>query len=247
MVLRFGLVTVMDQTIVNVALPAIGTALHFSQSSLSWVVNAYLIGFGGLLLLVGRVGDLVGRRRRSRRTRPLTCGISTRSHRMAAALGLHRACLGNCPTQEIAFLCDAVFGPRCARIFQRAKGPGTERDNRSCSRLCARSARCVRFLLALPGAPRPHVRDAAMGNWRRADMEQVRSRPTCAGVTCRRNQPSDREVALAVVLDQAKFMILGIGHHQDRPFVVVVSFASEASAQGNNEVDGSVDVIDGDV
>jgi EmrB/QacA subfamily drug resistance transporter len=57
------LMIILDQTIVNVALPSIQGDLRFSQSSLAWVVNAYLIAFGGLLLLVGRVGDLIGRRR----------------------------------------------------------------------------------------------------------------------------------------------------------------------------------------
>src|SRR6516165_10642779 len=57
------LMIVLDATIVNVALPSIQRDLGFSQSSLAWVVNAYLIAFGGLLLLVGRLGDLIGRRR----------------------------------------------------------------------------------------------------------------------------------------------------------------------------------------
>jgi EmrB/QacA subfamily drug resistance transporter len=57
------LMIVLDATIVNVALPAIRTDLHFTPASLAWVVNAYLIAFGGLLLLAGRLGDLVGRRR----------------------------------------------------------------------------------------------------------------------------------------------------------------------------------------
>jgi len=57
------LMIVLDMTIVNVALPSIRTDLHFSQSALAWVVNAYLIAFGGLLLLAGRLGDLLGRRR----------------------------------------------------------------------------------------------------------------------------------------------------------------------------------------
>jgi len=48
---------------VNVALPSIKDDLHFSPNNLSWVVNAYLIAFGGLLLLAGRIGDLVGQRR----------------------------------------------------------------------------------------------------------------------------------------------------------------------------------------
>ena len=57
------LMIVLDATIVNVALPSIQSDLGFSQSSLAWVVNAYLIPFGGLLLLAGRLGDLVGRKR----------------------------------------------------------------------------------------------------------------------------------------------------------------------------------------
>ncbi len=57
------LMIVLDATIVNVALPSIRSDLGFSQSSLAWVVNAYLISFGGLLLLAGRLGDLIGRRR----------------------------------------------------------------------------------------------------------------------------------------------------------------------------------------
>jgi EmrB/QacA subfamily drug resistance transporter len=57
------LMIVLDATIVNVALPSIQDDLGFSQSNLAWVVNAYLIAFGGLLLLAGRVGDLIGQRR----------------------------------------------------------------------------------------------------------------------------------------------------------------------------------------
>src|SRR5436309_1970639 len=56
------LMIILDMTIVNVALPSIQRDLGFTQSSLAWVVNAYLITFGGLLLLAGRLGDLVGRR-----------------------------------------------------------------------------------------------------------------------------------------------------------------------------------------
>src|SRR6202521_827280 len=57
------LLIVVDMTIVNVALPSIQRDLGFSQSGLAWVINAYLIAFGGLLLLAGRIGDLVGRKR----------------------------------------------------------------------------------------------------------------------------------------------------------------------------------------
>ena len=54
---------VLDIAIVNVALPSIQTSLHFSETNLSWVINAYTLTFGGLLLLGGRAADLLGRRR----------------------------------------------------------------------------------------------------------------------------------------------------------------------------------------
>lgn len=53
----------MDASITNVALPTIGTDLQFSQDSLSWVITAYTLTFGGFLLLGGRLTDLFGRRR----------------------------------------------------------------------------------------------------------------------------------------------------------------------------------------
>src|SRR3979411_1862543 len=57
------LLIVVDMPIVNVALPSIQKDLGFTQSGLAWVINAYLIAFGGLLLLAGRLGDLFGRKR----------------------------------------------------------------------------------------------------------------------------------------------------------------------------------------
>ena len=57
------LMIVLDVTVVNVALPSIQNDLGFTQSSLAWVVNAYLITFGGLLLLAGRFGDILGRKK----------------------------------------------------------------------------------------------------------------------------------------------------------------------------------------
>ena len=62
-ILTTQLMIVLDATIVNVALPHIQTALDFSPTSLSWVINAYTLAFGGLLLLGARAGDLLGRRR----------------------------------------------------------------------------------------------------------------------------------------------------------------------------------------
>jgi MFS family permease len=57
------LMIVLDSTVVNVALPHIQRALGFSGSGLEWVINAYALTLGGLLLLGGRAGDLLGRRR----------------------------------------------------------------------------------------------------------------------------------------------------------------------------------------
>jgi len=62
-ILTCQLMVVLDATIVNVALPDIQTALHFSRANLSWVLNAYTLTFGGLLLLGARAGDILGRRR----------------------------------------------------------------------------------------------------------------------------------------------------------------------------------------
>ena len=56
-------IVVLDASIVNVALPSIGEALNFSEANLSWIVNAYVLTFGGFLLLGGRMADLLVRRR----------------------------------------------------------------------------------------------------------------------------------------------------------------------------------------
>lgn len=85
------LMTVLDGSIVTVAMPAIQSDLGFSPAGLAWVVNAYLIAFGGLLLLAGRLGDLIGRRRMFIAgltvftTASLLCGISTGSGTLIAA------------------------------------------------------------------------------------------------------------------------------------------------------------------
>ncbi|HET6951273.1 MAG TPA: MFS transporter [Acidimicrobiales bacterium] len=85
------LMIILDQTIINVALPAIRRDLGFSQSGLAWVVNAYLIAFGGLLLLAGRLGDLVGRTRifvaglGLFTAASLACGLATSAGMLVAA------------------------------------------------------------------------------------------------------------------------------------------------------------------
>ena len=77
------LMIVLDTTIVNVALPSIQRDLHFSQGNLTWVVNAFLVTFGSFLLLAGRLGDLIGRkrvflagRRPSSRSPRSLCGVA---------------------------------------------------------------------------------------------------------------------------------------------------------------------------
>jgi EmrB/QacA subfamily drug resistance transporter len=85
------LMIVIDATIVNVALPSIRQDLGFSESSLAWVVNAYLLTFGGFLLLGGRLGDLFGHRRLFLiglvlfTLASLACGLSNSQHTLIAA------------------------------------------------------------------------------------------------------------------------------------------------------------------
>jgi EmrB/QacA subfamily drug resistance transporter len=85
------LMIVLDGTIVNVALPTIRDDLGFSQTSLAWIVNAYLLTFGGFLLLGGRLGDLFGQRRMFLigiglfTAASLACGLSTSQGQLVAA------------------------------------------------------------------------------------------------------------------------------------------------------------------
>src|ERR1035438_3286114 len=85
------LMVILDGSIVTVALPVIQSDLRFSATGLTWVVNAYLIAFGGLLLLAGRLGDLVGRKRvfiaglAIFTAASLLCGVSTNEQMLIAA------------------------------------------------------------------------------------------------------------------------------------------------------------------
>lgn len=85
------LMIVLDNTVTNVALPSIQSDLGFSQASLAWVVNAYMIAFGGLLLLAGRLGDLIGSKRVfiaglvAFTVASLLCGVAWRSEILVAA------------------------------------------------------------------------------------------------------------------------------------------------------------------
>src|ERR1051326_1661727 len=90
------LMIVLDMTILNVALPAIQADLGFSQAGLAWVVNAYMLTFGGFLLLGGRLGDLLGARR------VFTAGV--------AAFTLASLACGLAPTQSWLVVARAAQG-----------------------------------------------------------------------------------------------------------------------------------------
>jgi len=101
------LMIVVDTTVVNVALPSIGADLGFSQTSLAWVVNAYMLTFGGFLLLAGRFGDLFGHRRMfligtgAFTAASLLCGISTSQGMLIAARAVQG--LGGAIVSAVAF------------------------------------------------------------------------------------------------------------------------------------------------
>jgi EmrB/QacA subfamily drug resistance transporter len=101
------LMIVLDSTIVNVALPSIRADLGFSQTSLAWVVNAYLLTFGGFLLLGGRLGDLFGHRRvflvgiASFTLASLACGLSNSKGLLVGARAVQG--LGGAVVSAVAF------------------------------------------------------------------------------------------------------------------------------------------------
>ncbi|HZQ04223.1 MAG TPA: DHA2 family efflux MFS transporter permease subunit [Gaiellaceae bacterium] len=108
MILCVGdLMIVVDTTVVNVALPSIRNNLGFSQTSLAWVVNAYMLTFGGFLLLAGRFGDLFGHKRlflvgtAAFTAASLVCGISTTKGMLIAARAVQG--LGGAVVSAVAF------------------------------------------------------------------------------------------------------------------------------------------------
>jgi EmrB/QacA subfamily drug resistance transporter len=113
--------TVLDVSIVNVALPSIGRALHFSETGLQWVITAYAITFGGFLLLGGRAGDLLGRRRMFLigvtlfAAASLVCGLATSSGMLVAA-------------RAIQGLGAAVVSPATLSIITTTFDEGAERN-----------------------------------------------------------------------------------------------------------------------
>ncbi len=119
------LMIVLDTTIVNVALPSIRTDLGFSQTSLAWVVNAYLLTFGGFLLLGGRLGDIFGHRPMFLigialfTTASLACGLSGSQHLLEAARAVQG--VGGAIVSAVAFSLIMVMFTEPA---ERAKAMG---------------------------------------------------------------------------------------------------------------------------
>jgi EmrB/QacA subfamily drug resistance transporter len=119
------LMIVVDTTVVNVALPSIRHALDFSPTSLAWVVNAYMLTFGGFLLLAGRLGDLLGHRRlflfgtAAFTTASLVCGLSVSREMLIAARAVQG--LGGAVVSAVAFSLIVVL---FTEPSQRAKAMG---------------------------------------------------------------------------------------------------------------------------
>src|SRR6476620_4539319 len=107
------LMIILDGTIVNVALPSIQTDLGFSGSSLAWVVNAYLIPFGGLLLLAGRLGDLVG----------------SQTHPDHGSLRVHRGLIAVRPLNQSASVDRCPIHTGCRRRHGICPHPGHDRSD----------------------------------------------------------------------------------------------------------------------
>jgi EmrB/QacA subfamily drug resistance transporter len=120
-ILSAQLMVVLDTTIVNVALPHIEKGLHFSGSSLSWVLNAYLLTFGGLLLLGARAGDLIGRRRTFLigiaifSISSLLGGVATQGWMLLAARALQGVGAAMAAPSSLALL-TSVFSEGAARV-----------------------------------------------------------------------------------------------------------------------------------
>src|SRR5688572_23683139 len=119
------LMIVLDSTIVNVALPSIREDLGFDETSLAWVVNAYLLTFGGFLLLGGRLGDLFGHRRlfligiAGFTVASLACGLATTQEMLVIARAVQG--LGGAVVSAVAFSLIMVMFQEPA---ERAKAMG---------------------------------------------------------------------------------------------------------------------------
>jgi len=141
--------TIIDLTIVNVSLPTIGRHLHFSQTSLQWVVTAYALTFGGVLLLGGRAADLFGRRR------ILMAGLSVfTAASLACALASSEAFL--IAGRAIQGLGAAIMVPAALSIVMNMFDEGAERNK--ALGIWARSPPAARRSVSSPAGCSPVTR-----------------------------------------------------------------------------------------
>ena len=185
-----SLMIVLDSTIVNVALPSIKKDLGFSQTSLAWVVNGYLLTFGGFLLLGGRLGDLLGHRRLFLggialfTLASLACGSATTQGALVAARAIQG--FGGAVVSAVVALADDVAVRRAGRAGQ---GDGRVRVRRRRRRQPRRPARRdpdrrAELALDLPGQRsdrrrrvRPGAEGAAAGGQPRGGRPRASTSP----------------------------------------------------------------------
>jgi len=195
---------VLDATIVNVALPSIKDDLHFSPNNLSWVVNAYLIAFGGLLLLAGRIGDLVGQRRvflsglTVFTVASLACGIAQDQVTLIAARFV-QGVGGRSPRPSSSHIVTMFPEPRTwpRRSASTASWPRAA-GRSACSRRCAD----LGDQLALDLLRQPAVGVATVLS-RCASSEPGRHRPQAGGRRARRHADDRRAHARVYAILQS--------------------------------------------
>ena len=171
------LMIVLDTTVVNVALPSIREDLGFSEESLAWVVNAYLLTFGGFLLLGGRLGDLYGRRRLFLigitlfTAASLTCGVATSQAMLVGARAVQG--LGGAVLSAVALSLIMTLFTEPGRAGQGDGRVRVRRGRRWVDRRVAgrRPHRHARLALDLPGQP------AGRDRRRGADCRAAAQRP----------------------------------------------------------------------
>src|SRR5215468_113514 len=123
-VLGAQLMIILDMTVVNIALPSISHGLHFSAAGLSWVLNAYTLTFGGLLLLGGRAGDILGRRQ------VFMAGIALFTAASLAG-GLAQSAGMLLAARAIKGVGGAIATPEVVAMIPASFAEGRERDNKA--------------------------------------------------------------------------------------------------------------------
>ena len=187
------LMIVLDATIVNVALPSIQDDLGFSPSNLAWVVNAYLIAFGGLLLLAGRLGDLIGQRRvfliglAIFTVASMLCAVAQTQEMLIAARFVQG--VGGALTSAVILGMIVTMFPRAARAGEGARRLRVRRLRGRVDRPAGRRRAHRRHLLALdllhqPADRRRHRLAGAAAGRARPGHRPARPAPTSPARRC---------------------------------------------------------------